>query len=1255
MTNYTFGSQAQLTEFIENAPLYLMGSTDLWGGSNPTPFYYESVSNTVNFGYGINLVAAASDSQLKAEINSVLASLSEPVTISDSQWAAIAAGGSGGTTSSTTLQSITNALNASAEDNGPSVIQAAAATLTQYKLNGSGYSNSAVAGLEDNISGFSGLTQEAQNGLEDLQYNTGGGFLGAGIIDDLEETTPDYASAAYELAFDTSTPGNTTYESRSLIDAAQVLGLTVTIDGSYEVTSLTGTSDAKNPAIVNFLQQVASNDPSSYLGTAPVESFMNSLVSYLATQGYYVPQSGDTWSSIASFVSDTNDVTVTATQLQDMNACLPESNFSTGGLVYVPFVLTASSSFTPPAQTGSGQAFVFDPTANDNAGGIFTVGASLDPDAGELFIETTSGADAATFTAQSYEEVSYTSDVISVDITDQSAASIGTFTSNINSDSNFDVSTGASATAITVTGTGNLDITDADSTAAIAADTLSFDGNSIAGTVDPSNLDQYGRSYSLSGSTLTISNGTDTLTIDNFVNGDFGVVLDYAFTSLSIHANGISNNGLIVGSNGSTAVKDNAGTLTTITNPNYTNVFTLDGINNSGVIASTGIVVIDGFSVTGYVDSGGTFSAISDPSDDDDTALAAINDSGVLVGNYVDGSEVRHGFVDNGGTFTTIDDPYAGSSTSATGINDNGVIVGNYTDGSGVTHGFMDNSGTFTTIDVSSGFGATSMAVTGINDSNVIVGDYTDSAGVEHGFVDNGGVFIPVDAPGNGNTTVTGINDSGEIVGNGPGGGFSATMATSALAVSTTTENSSSSTASNDTNSGYYGNSNTITAGTGGNTSIFGDSNTVTAGTDGTIALHGSSNTATAGENGVVTVDSSSSYSTIYLSGDSASATDAGNAGYIELDGNSDSATVNGNGVTTTLYGESDSASTPGNNDTINDDGSGANTVTMGSYSNTANLSGTGSTGTDNGLYNDIEIDGSSEHANLDGTVGNVDIWTSGATVTVSGSGNSVNDYASGSSTVDIYNGDYNTNAIYGTGTAVYAYGGTNTSIGLDGTSETAHVSAGSSTVYDSGTSNTSTITGNSDYGNLYGDDDTATNSGNDGGIQLSGNADVGTISGTGNTATIATGGTNETVTVNGTGNVGFDGTDGTNSITLGGSSNLAWLYGASSDTITFDDGGTGMLELDDSQDFSGTVAGMGDGDGIDMSDVAYGGAHISSISGTGALGTDTTLTVTNGTTTAQIALLNQYANQFGLSSSDYTLAVNAADYGTLLQLASGH
>jgi autotransporter passenger strand-loop-strand repeat protein len=95
-------------------------------------------------------------------------------------------------------------------------------------------------------------------------------------------------------------------------------------------------------------------------------------------------------------------------------------------------------------------------------------------------------------------------------------------------------------------------------------------------------------------------------------------------------------------------------------------------------------------------------------------------------------------------------------------------------------------------------------------------------------------------------------------------------------------------------------------------------------------------------------------------------------------------------------------------------------------------------------------------------------------------------------------------------------------------------------------------------------------------------------------------------------------------------------LSGAStgSGPVTF--AGGGLLVLDTSQSFHGLVAGFGAGDQLDLKDIAFGsGTHVSFTEATG--GTSGTLTVTDGTHTANIELLGQYAASQFTSTSDGT------------------
>ncbi|WP_420971556.1 AIDA repeat-containing protein [Bradyrhizobium sp. B120] len=90
-------------------------------------------------------------------------------------------------------------------------------------------------------------------------------------------------------------------------------------------------------------------------------------------------------------------------------------------------------------------------------------------------------------------------------------------------------------------------------------------------------------------------------------------------------------------------------------------------------------------------------------------------------------------------------------------------------------------------------------------------------------------------------------------------------------------------------------------------------------------------------------------------------------------------------------------------------------------------------------------------------------------------------------------------------------------------------------------------------------------------------------------------------------------------------------LTGASGATVAFQ-GSTGTLKLDSSASFSGTVAGMTGSDAIDFANINFASVHTPSFSGDSSHGT---LTVTDGTVTASIALLGNYMASTFTTSSD--------------------
>ena len=96
------------------------------------------------------------------------------------------------------------------------------------------------------------------------------------------------------------------------------------------------------------------------------------------------------------------------------------------------------------------------------------------------------------------------------------------------------------------------------------------------------------------------------------------------------------------------------------------------------------------------------------------------------------------------------------------------------------------------------------------------------------------------------------------------------------------------------------------------------------------------------------------------------------------------------------------------------------------------------------------------------------------------------------------------------------------------------------------------------------------------------------------------------------------------NGAEISGSETLEFAA-ASAANVDFLPGATGTLKLDQSENFSGTVAGFSAGDAIDLGDIAFGaGTTLGYMANAG--GSGGTLLVSDGTHTADLALLGQYA-----------------------------
>ncbi|HEX7157872.1 MAG TPA: hypothetical protein VF214_02565 [Edaphobacter sp.] len=179
-----------------------------------------------------------------------------------------------------------------------------------------------------------------------------------------------------------------------------------------------------------------------------------------------------------------------------------------------------------------------------------------------------------------------------------------------------------------------------------------------------------------------------------------------------------------------------------------------NGISNNGLIVgqySTG----NGF--LGFLYDHGTYTTISFPGSTSSTAVG-VNSNGEIVGTYTDTLGGRNGFLFNGSSYETISPPI--------GINDLGQILVSAI--SPCALGIV-NGGSFTPISLPS----SAYCVTGFNDLDQLVGTFTETFG-HHGFVDDHGVInifqVPESVTPDGTSTLaTGINDFGETTGSWQG------------------------------------------------------------------------------------------------------------------------------------------------------------------------------------------------------------------------------------------------------------------------------------------------------------------------------------------------------------------------------------------------------------------------------------------------------------------------------------------------------
>jgi hypothetical protein len=103
------------------------------------------------------------------------------------------------------------------------------------------------------------------------------------------------------------------------------------------------------------------------------------------------------------------------------------------------------------------------------------------------------------------------------------------------------------------------------------------------------------------------------------------------------------------------------------------------------------------------------------------------------------------------------------------------------------------------------------------------------------------------------------------------------------------------------------------------------------------------------------------------------------------------------------------------------------------------------------------------------------------------------------------------------------------------------------------------------------------------------------------------------------------------------------------------DHGDSGLLKLDASRSFSGTVSGLALGDGIDLVDLPFSGGPSLKVTGTAAAGTTTNVTIKDGATSVTLHLVNAIAGEFPINPNAYALSPdgNSPTQGTVFQLAA--
>src|ERR1035441_164584 len=203
-------------------------------------------------------------------------------------------------------------------------------------------------------------------------------------------------------------------------------------------------------------------------------------------------------------------------------------------------------------------------------------------------------------------------------------------------------------------------------------------------------------------------------------------------------------------------VRTSSGRFVTISYPPGATSTAAGGMNKFGAIAGGYLV---GTTTGGFFYHKGVYTNVV--VNGQNATVGDINDYGYYVGAY-GGLQDYTGFVASPTGQVTILQYPRGFFTGPSWVKDSGEVIGVYQDQSGNVHTFVWNATSgYKTISIP---GVPGAMITDTNSSGVVVGGYFNGA-TDRGFVYQKGKFQIVQPPGANDSSISSINNKGQLVG----------------------------------------------------------------------------------------------------------------------------------------------------------------------------------------------------------------------------------------------------------------------------------------------------------------------------------------------------------------------------------------------------------------------------------------------------------------------------------------------------------